>query len=166
LPFIAAMSAPVIAVEAVSKHFGAVVAVERASFALPPGEFFSLLGPSGCGKTTLLRLIAGSRPTEGRIRLDGADVSAAAAVSARRQYGLSALCVVSAPLGVRQRPRMGRGRARLDRNTVRRQVGDMLAITRLTELADRRPEQLSGGQRPARRLGPRLGESAARAAAG
>jgi len=141
------MSASVIAVEAVSKHFGAVVAVERASFALPPGEFFSLLGPSGCGKTTLLRLIAGfEAPTEGRIRLDGADVSALPPYrrdvnTVFQHYALFPHLSVFADVSYKPRAR------RLDRNTVRRQVGDMLAITRLTELADRRPEQLSGGQR-------------------
>ncbi|MGH2404629.1 MAG: ATP-binding cassette domain-containing protein, partial [bacterium] len=39
----------------VSKHFGAVVAVDHVSMQVRRGEFFSLLGPSGCGKTTTLR---------------------------------------------------------------------------------------------------------------
>lgn len=48
-----------IAIRDLSKRFGSLVVVERASFEIAEGELFTLLGPSGCGKTTLLRLIAG-----------------------------------------------------------------------------------------------------------
>src|SRR5215470_5664726 len=62
--------------ERVSKHYGEVVAVREASFAVGAAEFFSLLGPSGCGKTTLLRLIAGfEEATGGVLRLAGADLA-------------------------------------------------------------------------------------------
>src|SRR5690606_35663492 len=55
-----ASGAPVVvAVEGVTRRYGDVTAVDRASFEIRRGEFFSLLGPSGCGKTTLLRMIAG-----------------------------------------------------------------------------------------------------------
>ena len=43
----------------VVKRYGDVIAVERVSFTIAPGELVTLLGPSGCGKTTTLRLIAG-----------------------------------------------------------------------------------------------------------
>ena len=60
----------------VSRHFDEVRAVERVSFRIPDGEFFTLLGPSGSGKTTCLRLIAGfDRPTSGHIQLFGRDVT-------------------------------------------------------------------------------------------
>jgi len=49
----------IISLQNVSKHFGAVKAVDEVSFEIRRGEFFSLLGPSGCGKTTLLRILAG-----------------------------------------------------------------------------------------------------------
>ena len=58
------------------KRFGDTVAVNGIDLEVPPGEFFTMLGPSGCGKTTTLRLIAGfERPTEGKILLDGNDMS-------------------------------------------------------------------------------------------
>ncbi len=48
-----------IRLEAVSKVFGGVVAVDDVTLTVAEGEFFSLLGPSGCGKTTTLRMIGG-----------------------------------------------------------------------------------------------------------
>ena len=58
------------------KTYGPITAVDRLSLAVAENEFFALLGPSGCGKTTLLRMIAGfERPDEGRIRLDGKDIT-------------------------------------------------------------------------------------------
>ena len=62
--------------QGVTTRFGHVLAVNDVSFSVKKGEFFSLLGPSGCGKTTLLRLIAGfEQPDEGRIILDGQDIT-------------------------------------------------------------------------------------------
>src|SRR6185312_11838060 len=70
-------SRPLVRFEAVSKRFGNFVAVERLSLDIFEREFFALLGPSGCGKTTLLRMLAGfEQPSEGRILLDGEDISA------------------------------------------------------------------------------------------
>ena len=62
--------------EAVSKRFGSVHAVQPMSLHIEAGEFLTLLGPSGCGKTTLLRLIAGlEQVTSGIIRVGGDDVT-------------------------------------------------------------------------------------------
>ncbi len=60
----------------VRKSFGALVAVERASFAVEANEFVSIVGPSGCGKSTLLRMVAGLiAPGRGRLRDAGRGVS-------------------------------------------------------------------------------------------
>src|SRR4051794_6399147 len=59
-----------------SKHFGAIRAVEDVALSVAHGTFVCLLGPSGCGKTTLLRMIAGlEEPSAGRIEIDGADIT-------------------------------------------------------------------------------------------
>ena len=61
--------------EAVTKQFDDVVAVDNISLAIEPGQFFALLGPSGCGKTTTLRMIGGfEEPTAGAIYLGDKDV--------------------------------------------------------------------------------------------
>ena len=62
--------------DAVSKRFGSFVAVNSVLLDIREGEFFALLGPSGCGKTTLLRMLAGfEQPSEGRVLLNGEDIS-------------------------------------------------------------------------------------------
>ena len=63
-------TSPHVRVDGVTKRFGAIEAVHRASFTVPRGHTLSLLGPSGCGKTTLLRVIAGlDTPDEGSVAL-------------------------------------------------------------------------------------------------
>ncbi|MFL5715605.1 MAG: ATP-binding cassette domain-containing protein, partial [Chloroflexota bacterium] len=58
--------------QAVTKRFGAVVAVDHLDLRIARGAFYSLLGPSGCGKTTTLRMIAGfDQPTEGEVLIAG-----------------------------------------------------------------------------------------------
>lgn len=53
-------------------------AVNNVNVTINPGEFISLIGPSGCGKSTFLRLIAGlSEPTEGKLFLDGKEITKA-----------------------------------------------------------------------------------------
>lgn len=65
-----------ITLEAVTKRFGDVTAVEAVSLEIRPGECFFLLGPSGCGKTTLLRAIAGfCVPETGQIRFNDQPVN-------------------------------------------------------------------------------------------
>jgi ABC-2 type transport system ATP-binding protein len=61
-----------LALEGVSKRFGAVTAVKNLSFAVPEGEVFGFLGGNGAGKTTSLRMVLDIiRPSEGRISVLG-----------------------------------------------------------------------------------------------
>lgn len=65
-----------ISLQGISKQYANVWAIDRVNMAIEKREFVSLLGPSGSGKTTLLRVIAGlEKPTEGRILIDGQDVT-------------------------------------------------------------------------------------------
>ena len=62
------MSEAIIRFENVSKFYDDTLILDRVSFEIERGKFYTLLGPSGCGKTTILRLIAGfTEATEGKI---------------------------------------------------------------------------------------------------
>jgi len=64
----------------VTKFYGDTCAVSSMNLSVEKGEFVSLLGPSGCGKTTTLQMVAGFEAvTQGRIELDGRDITHAKA---------------------------------------------------------------------------------------
>jgi len=65
-------------VRALSKRFGGLLANQEISFAISAAEIVGLIGPNGAGKTTLFNCIAGFYPpSEGRVFLDGAEVTGA-----------------------------------------------------------------------------------------
>lgn len=67
-------------VENLAIHFGGVKAVDGVSFTVEEGEVFSIIGPNGAGKSTIFNLISRFyRPTRGRIRFDGQDITGLAA---------------------------------------------------------------------------------------
>ena len=67
------MTAPLLEVEALSKSYGGVRAVQGVSFTLDRGELLAMIGPNGAGKSTCFNMLNGQvRPDGGRVRLDGA----------------------------------------------------------------------------------------------
>src|SRR5665213_702985 len=63
-------------VEAVSRRFGGLLAVDNVAFDVAEGELVSIIGPNGAGKTTLFNLVTGQlAPSSGRVLLDGSDIS-------------------------------------------------------------------------------------------
>jgi ABC-2 type transport system ATP-binding protein len=63
-------------VERLTKHFGAIVAIDDVSFTVRPGEVLGLLGPNGSGKSTTVKILTGLLDqTSGHVLLDGSDVA-------------------------------------------------------------------------------------------
>jgi branched-chain amino acid transport system ATP-binding protein len=80
--------APVLAVQEITKSFGALKACDGVTLDLRPGEIHALIGPNGAGKSTLIKQVAGnSRPDSGRVIFRGRDVTSLGTV-ARARLGL------------------------------------------------------------------------------
>ena len=137
----------VLTAQGLSKTFAGDRAVDDVSLSLASGEFFALLGPSGCGKTTTLRMLAGlETPTEGRVRLDGVDVTERPAN--RRDVGLVFQDLVLFPhLTVAENVAYGLARAGVEREERDERVAAMLDLVGLSGFDGRDPASLSGGQR-------------------
>ncbi|HET9162127.1 MAG TPA: ABC transporter ATP-binding protein [Solirubrobacterales bacterium] len=136
---------PSVELRSVTKRFGGLVAVDDLNLELAGGEFFTLLGPSGCGKTTTLRMIAGfERPSEGAIRIEGADV--AELPPHRRPTNTVFQSYALFPhLSVRENVAFGLKRKRVSRAEIAERVSTELERVGLAAEANRRPAQLSGG---------------------
>jgi spermidine/putrescine transport system ATP-binding protein len=138
---------PIISFENVTKRFGRMVAVDNVNLAINEGEFFSLLGPSGCGKTTLLRMLAGfDTPTEGRILIDGKDISAVPP-NKRPVNMVFQSYAVFPHMTVADNIAYGLTVDRVPAAERAQRVEEALELVQLTGLGSRKPDQLSGGQR-------------------
>ncbi|MDX6467633.1 MAG: putative spermidine/putrescine transport system ATP-binding protein [Gaiellaceae bacterium] len=124
---------------------GGVRALDGIEVQLGQGEFLSLLGPSGCGKTTALRLVAGfDRPDEGRIVVDGKDITNV--TPSKRDMGMVFQAYSLFPnMTAAQNVEFGlkiRGRNKGER---RGRVDELLELVGLGHARGRYPHQLSGG---------------------
>jgi branched-chain amino acid transport system permease protein len=150
--------------EQVSVEFDGVIALGDVSIGLMPGRVHALVGPNGAGKTTLVNVLAGSqRPTRGTVRLDGDDIVSLSAhrrakAGITRTFQIVALC---GTLSVRenvmlggfahQRPSFVRDffgiESRAAERTQRQRAEALLDALGAAELADRRVDALTSGQR-------------------
>ena len=113
-----------------------------------------MLGPSGCGKTTTLRMIAGLElPTEGRILLDGEDVTLRARRGARHRLRLPALRALSAHERRRQHRLPAEVPGRAARRDPRGRSQETARLLRIDHLLDEPVSGLSGGDRQRVALG-------------
>lgn len=143
----------------ISKHFGAIQAVNGVSLSIERGEAVGLMGDNGAGKSTLVKMIAGNfLPSSGTIRIDGKEVTLHKPVEARR-HGIEivhqdlALCdnltaAANVFLGRERRRRIGPVSV-LDHAGMAKRAGelfrDLKSETRPRDLI----KQMSGGQRQA-----------------
>jgi iron(III) transport system ATP-binding protein len=125
---------------------GRVTAVDGVSLEVSEGELVTLLGPSGCGKTTALRMIAGFElPTEGRILIDGQDVSRLPP-HARNAAMVFQSYAIFPHLTVARNVAFGLEMRALPAGEIASRVRAVLELVELSGLEHRSPEQLSGGQ--------------------
>ena len=132
--------------EGLSRHYGAVVALDRLDLTLQPGELVALLGPSGCGKTTTLRLLAGLEDADrGHITVGGKDITRVSA--AKRDMGMVFQAYSLFPhMTVRQNVAFGLRLRRVSAARRDKRAIEMLDLVGLATQADRYPHQISGGQ--------------------
>ena len=148
-------------VEGLSVRYGAHVALDRLDLRIGGGELFVLLGGSGSGKTTLLRTLGGFvQPSDGRILIDGRDVTALP--PHKRPTNTTFQSYALFPhMTVADNVAFGLRRQGLRAAAIRPRVQELLELVRMTEFAGRKPDALSGGQRQrvalARALAPRPG---------
>jgi multiple sugar transport system ATP-binding protein len=130
----------------VFKQFGSVEALRGTSFDAEPGEFFALLGPSGAGKTTLLRIIAGiEQPDRGRVLLDGRDV-ADIPVRARDTAMVFQSFALYPHLSTFENLAYPLREARVGSTEIKKRVGEIAEMLRLSHALSRKPSTLSGGE--------------------
>jgi putrescine transport system ATP-binding protein len=131
----------------VTKKFGDFTAVDNVSLDIRRGEIFCLLGGSGSGKTTLLRMLAGfERPSSGSISIDGVNMSTIAPFE--RPVNMMFQSYALFPhMTVEKNVAFGLEQEHLGRDAIRRQVGEILEIVKMSGFGARKPHQLSGGQR-------------------
>lgn len=150
---------PVLELVNISKHFGAIQAVNDVSFSLEAGEVVGLMGDNGAGKSTLVKMIAGNfRPSHGSMRMDGAELVLHRPVEARR-HGIEivhqdlALCdnlTAAANVFLGRELRRGIGPLGiLDYPAMYRRAGQIFAELKSETRPRDLVKQMSGGQRQA-----------------
>jgi multiple sugar transport system ATP-binding protein len=142
-----------IRVENLQKAFHEFVAVRGSNFTIDDRSFFVMLGPSGCGKTTTLRMVAGlEQPSEGRILLDGEDVTSRRAAERDIAFVFQ-LFALYPQMNVAQNigfPLRCQGVSGAD---LRAQVREAAKLLRIDHLLSSKVSGLSGGDRQRVALG-------------
>lgn len=135
-----------VSLQAVTKNFGSLTAVDSIDLTIPGGSYCCLLGPSGCGKTTILRMIAGhDSPTSGRIEIGGASVAGQTPVQRGTAMMFQSYALFP-HLSVLDNVAFRLKMQRMGKKERRAKAHEVLEKVQLTHLADRMPAQLSGGQ--------------------
>ena len=130
----------------ITKRFGDNTVIDNLSLSIPQGSMVTLLGPSGCGKTTVLRLVAGlEKPTEGRMFIDGEDVT-------DRSIQQRDICMVFQSYALFPHMSLGENvgyglkMLGLPKAEIKKRVDEALEIVDLAGFSERFVDQISGGQ--------------------
>ncbi|MBA4130380.1 MAG: polyamine ABC transporter ATP-binding protein [Hyphomicrobium sp.] len=138
---------PIIRFENVTKRFGDFVAVDNITLDIYEREFFALLGPSGCGKTTLLRMLAGfEKPTEGRVIVEGKDITDLAPYERSNINMMFQSYALFPHMTVERNVGFGLRQEGMPEDQIKARVNEAMSLVELGKFAHRKPHQLSGGQ--------------------
>ena len=123
------------------------IILKNFNISVEKGEFVSLLGSSGCGKTTCLRLIAGfADPMDGKILFSGKDYTNVPLH--KRNFGFVFQSYALFPhLTVFDNVAFGLKMRKVDKETIKKEVMEMLKVVDLEGFENRYPREMSGGQR-------------------
>lgn len=137
---------PYLQIQGLVKKFGDNIAVDNVDLNIERHEIFALLGSSGSGKSTLLRMLAGmEKPSQGKILLDGLDVTYQAPYE--RPINMMFQSYALFPhMTVEQNIAFGLKQDKMPKGEIDARVEDMLKLVQMTKYAKRKPHQLSGGQ--------------------
>ncbi len=140
------MSNSFVSLQNVSLAYGKTVAVSNLDLNVRKGELIALLGPSGCGKTTTMRAIAGLMSLHsGSISIDGVDMSRTPAN--KRGIGLVFQSYALFPhLNAFENVAFGLRIKKFSTPEIATRVGKGLTMVGLSHLAERKPQEMSGGQ--------------------
>jgi multiple sugar transport system ATP-binding protein len=132
----------------VTKRFGDLVAVRDVDLEVTDGEFLVLVGPSGCGKTTLLRMIAGlETPTSGDLRLDGTRVNGVEPADRDIAMVFQNYALYPHMTAERNMTFGARSSRSLSNEAVANRVEEVSEMLGIADLLDRKPGELSGGEK-------------------
>jgi ABC-type Fe3+/spermidine/putrescine transport system ATPase subunit len=133
-------------VDHLTHRYGALTALDDVSFEIPAGERLCLLGPSGCGKTTTLQALAGFiAPESGAIKVQGELLNDVP--SEKRNIGIMFQNYALFPhMTIFENIAFGLQMRAVERQEIKRRVGEALELVRLTHKASQLPSRLSGGE--------------------
>jgi len=150
---------PILELHNISKHFGAIHAINGVDMALEPGEALGLMGDNGAGKSTLVKIIAGNfPPTGGEIRIEGQPAHFAKPLEARQKgieivYQDLALCdnlTAGANVFLGREIKRGIGPITwLNHAAMFKRAGELFAELKSETRPRHLVRQMSGGQRQA-----------------
>ena len=140
------MKKVIVKLENFTKRYGEKEIIKDINLEVYEGEFLTLLGSSGCGKTTILRSISGmDRPTEGKVYLDGVDVTNLDPTQRQvntifQNYALFPLMTIESNI------EFGLKMKKVPKAERKKRVKEMLELVHLEGYEKRKPKELSGGE--------------------
>ena len=134
-------------IEKLSKNFGSTEVLKKINLEIDEGNFLVLLGPSGCGKSTLLNIIAGLETiNEGNVYIDDYNVSKVEPKDRNIAMVFQSYALYPS-MNVRENMIFGLKQAKVSKEKIEEQLEKVSKFLQVDALLERKPSQLSGGQR-------------------